>query len=204
MSSTAFFPLGALGLGVVASDGVLRRVDSGAMAEAGQIIERARSEAEGIGQEAVDAFEAEKRRGFEEGLAEAARKAAAKQIDDQNHLNNALNALEAGIVDLVLGCVKQVLHSFDDEVLAREVVRSALASMRSEKRAQLFVAPSAFPLVKAAIQELLTDYPEIDLVDIIIGPELTAPNLRVESSLGVVAFTLDNMLEDLRRLLVGG
>lgn len=204
MSDTPFYPLGALGLGVAPTDGVLRRADAGAMAEAGQIITRAREEAARIAQEAATAFEAEKQRGFDEGMAEAARQAAASRIEDHAHLNDALDALESDVAELVLGSVKQVLRSFDDETLSREVVRSALAAMRSEKRAQLHVAPSAYHTVKAAMADLLTDYPEIELVDVITDPDLTPPNLRLESSLGVVDFSLDNALDDLRRLLGGG
>ena len=204
MSESPFFPLGALGLGATSRDGVLRRADAGVMAEAGQILDRARAEAARIEQEATAAFEAEKQRGHAEGLADAARDAATRRIADHAHLNDALDALESDVADLVLGSVKQVLRSFDDETLSREVVRSALAAMRSEKRAQLHVAPAAYHAVKTSMEELLVDYPEIELVDVITDPDLTPPNLRLESALGVVDFSMDTSLADLRRLLGGG
>lgn len=202
--STAFFPLSALGLAVDAPDGVIHARDAEAMAEAGLILTRAHAEAACIAEAAAEAFVSEQRRGHAEGLAEAARQAAAQQVHDHARLDDVLDGLESELADLVLGAVRQILRSFDNETLAREVVRSALAAMRSEKRAQLHVAPAAYAEVKSALAEVLTDYPEIELVDVITDPSLTAPNLRLESSLGVVDFTLEDTLTDLRRLLAGG
>lgn len=202
--TSAFFPLSALGLAVDAPEGVIRARDADTMAEAGLILTRARAEAERIGIEAAEAYQAEQRRGHAEGLAEAARQAAAQRLQDQARLDDALDGLESELADLVLGAVRQILRSFDNETLAREVVRSALAAMRSEKRAQLHVAPGAYAEVKSALSEVMADYPEIELVDVITDPDLVAPNLRLESSLGVVDFALDNTLADLRRLLAGG
>lgn len=203
-SPAQVYDLKGLGLGLAAPGGILRRETLAAIEDAALIRARAEAEAARTAERAEAAFHAEMARGHAEGLAQAARDAAARLMAEQAALDAALAQVEVALGDLVLRCVQQILRSYDDEGLARETVRSALASMRTERRAQLHVSPGGQEAVRSALDDLVADFPEIEVVDLIVDPDLTAPNLRLESSLGVVEFVLDDTFADLHRLLRGG
>lgn len=200
----SIYRLSALGLGAAAPDGILPAAALADIDAAVLILERAQAEAAALAEAARTAYEAERARGLAEGRAEARREAAARLIGEQAALDQALAALEGELADLVLATVRRLIQRFDGAELATELTRSALATMRSEKRAQLHVPPEVQDAVRAALPDLLADYPEIELIDVIADPGLAPPSLRLESALGVVDFVLDDTLDGLRRLLRGG
>ena len=59
------------------------------------------------------------------------------------------------------------------------------------------------PAIRAQLPAFLAEYPEIQLIDVIADPTLTAPDVRLESELGTVTSILDDTLADLGRLLRG-
>lgn len=208
MTTTAeprtIYRLAGLGLGAAAPDGILPAAALAEMDAAGLLLERAQAEASAQAEAARAAYEAEKARGLAEGRAEARREAAARLIAEHGALDRALAELEGELAELVLATVRRLIQRFDGAELATELTRSALATMRSEKRAQLHVPPEVQDIVRAALPELLADYPEIELIDVIADAGLAPPSLRLESALGVVDFVLDDTLDGLRRLLRGG
>lgn len=197
------FSLRALGLGLVAEDGILTAATVGELAAGARIVREAEARAATIIAQAEAAFEAERRRGHAEGLAQAQTEVAAWMYAARQDLDLRLDHIQGELADVVVLCVKRIVHTFDDTALAVGTVRSALASLRSEKRLQLFVSPSVEAAVRAHLPEFLADYPEIALIDLIADPILTAPDVRLESELGVVTSVLDETLEGLGRLLRG-
>ncbi|MFN3146708.1 MAG: hypothetical protein ACE368_16380 [Paracoccaceae bacterium] len=103
----------------------------------------------------------------------------------------------------MLTLVRQVIHQVDDAELVRRTARAALATIRTQKRAQLYVPSEKLDATRAAIAEIKAEFPEMELVDVIEDHALRPPALRLESDLGVVSFVLENTLDDLRKLLTG-
>lgn len=174
------------------------------MAAANCLIEDAAVEADALRVEAQRIYEAEKARGYAEGRQEIESERAALLLQDQQRVDSRLADLERDMGRLVYDCVRQIIEGFNDDALALEVARSALASMRSERRGQLYVATSVFTVTRDRMAEIIKDFPEIETIDVIEDPELDAPNVRLESKLGVVTFVLDDTLETLKRLLEHG
>lgn len=200
---TDVFTLRPLGLAHDAVDGVLSNETAEALTGAALILARAREEAAAIIADAESARADERRRGHAEGLAEAQAQAAAWLHDARQDLDRRLDQMQMELADVVLHSVRRILHSFDDRQIALETVRSALASLRSEKRLQLFVAPSVEAAIRESLPAFRTDYPEIELIDVIADPALSPPDVRLESELGVVTSILDDTLAQLGRLLRG-
>lgn len=197
------YSLRALGLALADVDGVIPAETAGALDDAALIVARARDEAAAIIAAAQEAHDAERRRGHAEGLAEARAEAAAWMHTARQDLEQRLDGLQTELAELVAGCVRRIVHSFDDRTLALETVRSAMAALRSEKRVQLYVAPAVEAEVRAALPGFKADYPEIELIDVIADAALKAPDVRLESELGVVTSVLDQTLADLGLLLRG-
>lgn len=200
---TQVFSLRPLGLALAAEDGIIPAALAETMADADRILAHARAEAEAIRADAGAAREAERQRGHAEGLLQAQAEAAAWMHQARQDLDARLDRIQLDLADLVTTCVKRIVLSFDDQQLALDTVRTALASLRSESRLQLFVAPQVEPAIRAQLPAFLAEYPEIQLIDVIADPTLTAPDVRLESELGTVTSILDDTLADLGRLLRG-
>lgn len=198
---TGFYRLKTFGHGVDAPQGVIRAADMARLGQAGDILAEAERQAADLRAEAERVYESEKLRGHAEGRAEADAERAVRMIEDAARIDARLADLESELGGVVFACVRQIIQGFEDEALAEQVARSALASMRSEQRGQLHVSTAALKHTRAALAGLLQDFPEIELIDVIEDPDLTAPNVRLESAMGVVTFVLDDALAALRRLL---
>lgn len=200
---TDVFTLRPLGLAHDAPDGILPAEIADALTDAALILAKAREQAAAIISDAEVARDEERRRGHAEGLAEAQAQSAAWLHGARIDLERRLDLMQTELADVVLQSVRRIVHSFDDHQIALETVRSALASLRSEKRLQLFVAPTVEPTIREALPAFKADYPEIELIDVIADPALSAPDVRLESELGVVTSILDDTLAQLGRLLRG-
>jgi type III secretion protein L len=196
-----FYRLQAFGHGVDARHGVIKAGDLAELGQAGDILAEAERQAAALRAEAQQVYEAEKLRGHAEGRAEADAERAIRMIEDVARIDARLADLESELGGVVFAAVRQIIQGFEDEALAEQVARSALASMRKEQRGQLHVSTAALRHTRAALPTVLKDFPEIELVDVIEDPELTAPNVRLESAMGIVTFVLDDTLDALRRLL---
>lgn len=197
------YRLKPLGLAMASPDGVIKHDAVQTMDTADLLLSSAKAKADEILEAAAAVYETEKQRGLAEGRNDAALEAVARLAQEHLALDQKLLEIEDQVSDLILGAVRDVIASFEDDALVREITRTALATMRTEKRAQLHVAPEAEDVVRAALADLMADYPEIELIDVIEDSAITAPNLRLESELGMIEFSLDDSLDTLRALLKG-
>ncbi|WP_163850654.1 type III secretion system stator protein SctL [Pseudooceanicola aestuarii] len=183
---------------------VLKARDAATLDGAEALIRSAEAEASRIRAEARQVYEAEKQRGLAEGQAQAARDAAARLAGDSRALDQALARMEGEIARLIISALREIISDFDRPELARGTARTALATMRSEKRVRLHAAPDMIEDLRKALPAIKEDYPEVELIDLISDAKLSTPDLRIESGLGVVTFALDDTLTTLRALLTGG
>ena len=198
---TTFYKLRSFGHGVDAGSGIIKAAALAELGQAGDIVAEAERQAEALRTQARHEYEAEKQRGLAEGRAAAEAERAIRMIEDIGRLDARLADLESELGGVVFACVRQIIAGFEDEALAEQVARSALASMRSEQRGQLYVSTAALRHTRASLPTLLKDFPEIELIDVIEDPDLKAPDVRLESAMGVVTFVLDDTLTALQRLL---
>ena len=199
---TEIYRLNSLGSGVLATDGIIRAADMHQIMGANTIVENAQAEAKRILAEANQVYQSEKERGHAEGLAQAAREQAAQILSEKATLERHLEAQERDLGVLVFDCVRRIIEGFDDRFVAEEITRSALSTMRDQRRGQLFVSEDSAEETRASLETLMSEFPEIELVDVVVDPELSAPNLRLETDMGVVNFVLNDTMEQLRTLLV--
>ena len=196
-----FYRLKTFGHGLAAPSGVVKSETLEELGQAGDILAEAERKAAQLIAEAQEVYESEKRRGHAEGRAAADAERAVRMIEDVGRLDARLADLEGELGGVVFACVRQIIAGFEDEALAEQVARSALSSMRSEQRGQLYVSTAALKHTREALPKILKDFPEIELIDVIEDAELQAPDVRLESAMGVVTFVLDDTLSALQRLL---
>ena len=198
-----YYRLKELGFRLSAGAHVLPK-EAFAPIEAGTaLIEEARLAAEAIVGEAREVFEAERVRGYEEGLARARIDAAERLLRESDALDRRLAATEGRMSEVVVTCVRRIIHDFDDRTKAEALVRVALKQMRREKKAELRVSPEQYEEMRGAIAGIVKDFPEVELVDVVEDAELRAPQVVVETSIGRVEGDLGRSLHDLEAAIRG-
>ena len=177
------------------SQQVLSPQDVAQWQNAQDMLQAAQMQADRIRAEAVEAFEAEKRRGYAEGQAEARLDEAERLIDNANLAVEYFAAIENKIVKLVMQAVRRIMTDFDDSSRVMAVVQSGLSVMRNQKQLTLRLSPDHVDHVKARAHELLQKFPGVGMLDIVADPRLQDDAAILESDMGVVEASIELQLQ---------
>ncbi len=169
--------------------------------EVSEIVAGAKEQAESIIEQAKEAFEEEKRRGYEEGLAQSKCEQSEQMINMVGRSINYLSEIENKLADTLMSAVRKIIDKFDDNKLALELIRGALVHVRNERQVNVRVPPADFNYVKDRLQEVLADYKGIGFVTPVADPRLTKGGCIIESKLGIVDASLDIQLKALEQSL---
>jgi type III secretion protein L len=170
---------------------------------ASALLERAREEAARIVEEARAEFQSERKRGYEEGLAQARLEAVGRLLEENNLLERKILGIERELTEVVVTCVRRLVDGFGDREKAENLVRAALRQMRREKKAELRVSPAQHAQMKASIGDIAKEFPELELVDVVEDATLVAPQVIVETSIGRVEGDLGRGMEEFEHVLRG-
>ncbi|MEJ1160535.1 type III secretion system stator protein SctL [Prosthecomicrobium sp. N25] len=196
-----YYRLNALGFALPAGTHVLGPAETGALNGAADLVAAAEAEAARIVEAARAAYEEEKARGRADGLAEAQLAAVDRLVEESRVLDEGLAAVERGLADLVVYCVRRLVDGFSANEQAEAVVRAALKQMRRAARAQVRVAPAQYAPVKAAVERMMANFPEMELIDVVEDAALDPPRVIVESAIGRVDGDLGARLHDMVAIL---
>ena len=177
---------------------VVKRADIGALAEAEALLADARAQADAILAGAEAAFEAERRRGWEEGLAEVRMEEAEKMIETVGRTVDYFSKVETDMVDLVMNAVRRIMDDFDDTDKVLMAVRNALSVVRNQKQMTLRLHPQQVELVRTRVNELLAAYPGVGYLDLVPDGRLAMQECILESEIGMVESSVEGQIQALR------
>lgn len=177
---------------------VLRAGDRRVFNEAVALLEGARNEAASIVTAARKAYEAQRRRGYEDGKAEWQAERARWLLRQRDETVAYIDAVEAQIVEVVLGSVRRIMSSYDDDEKAVIVVRSALDAVRQQKQVTLRLHPRDAEVVRARMESLMASYPAMDYIDVVEDDSVDRGSCRLETEIGTVQTSIDAQLDALR------
>jgi type III secretion protein L len=180
---------------------VVRAEDYQAWVEGADFLQAAKAHAAEIEAEAKLAYESEKRRGYEDGLAEAAVKAAEQQFDMVTATLSWYERVEAQMAELVIQCTEKLLGDLDDVQLVSRVVHNAMRVMRNQKQVTLRVMPDLVEPVRKQIAQIMEGYPGVSFVEVAADARLRRGGCILESELGIVDASVDIQLDALRHAL---
>jgi type III secretion protein L len=180
---------------------VIRFEDYQAWVEGQAFLEAAKAHAAQIEIEARAAYEAEKARGYEDGLAEAAMKAAEQQLDTISRTVGWFEQVESQMVELVIQSTEKILGELEDVELLTRVVQSAMRVMRNQKQVTLRVNPDMVEPVQKRLADILGEFPGVTFVDVAADARLRRGGCILESELGVVDASIEIQLDALKRSL---
>lgn len=178
---------------------ILRAADVQAWTDAQGLLERARADADRIRAEALAAFEAEKLKGFEEGLAQAQLEQTERMIDNASRMVDFFASVEQRMVGLVMDAVRRIIAEYDDAERVMAVVRSGLNVLRNQKQLTLRLAPEHAESVRGRASELLQQFPGVGMVDIVSDSRLKGDAAILESDIGVVEASIEMQLQALEQ-----
>lgn len=178
---------------------VIRAGEYADFVTAQDIVERARAEARDILLRAEETFAEEKRRGYQEGLAEGKMEMTMTMLDSLTAGVDYLAGIETTMVELVMNAVGKIIDGFSDEERVLGIIRKSLAYVRSQKRVTLRVCPEDGEIVTANLAGLEAMYAGIDLIDVITDPRMSKGDCVLESEMGLINAGLSTQLEGIRR-----
>lgn len=167
--------------------------------QAEQLLGAARADAAQLAAQARAAYEAERRRGYAEGRAQAGAEAAEQMLEHVARGIDYFAGIEGRMTELVLQAMRRLVADYSERERVVMVVRGALAAVRGQTQVILRVAPDRVELLRSALDELLTAFPSIGHIDLQADARLRDDGCVVETEIGVVEASLEAQLEAMRR-----
>lgn len=177
---------------------VVRREQWLTWCDAEQAVAAARAEARQITGAARAAFEAECRRGHQEGVQQARQAQAEQMFEQVGRTIDFYGQVEDRMIGIVMQAVQQIVCGFDDRARAAAVVKGALQAVRNQKQVTVRVAPARVELLRASLDELLAAHPGIACLEVAADSRLAEDACIVDSELGVVEASIGTQLQALR------
>jgi type III secretion protein L len=180
---------------------VLKAKDYLAYGNAKALLEQAQQDAETMRTQTQEAFEAEKQRGYQQGLEQGKLEIAEQMIDTVSNTLEYLASIEKQVAQIVIQVLRKVLGEFDDAELTLRVVDNALNAVRNQKEITLRVAPEQVEAINRKIHTLLGNYQSIAFVKVTGDRRLSRGGCILETEIGVVDASIDVQLQALERSL---
>lgn len=177
------------------SDPVLPAEDAAAWFEASQLLDHAREEAAQLLGSARQQLEAERARGYQQGLEEARLELTERMIETASRTVELFASIEQRMVSLVMDAVRRLMADFSDTERVMAVVRSALSVLRNQRQLTLRIAPDHVEHVRARASELLEQFPGVGILDIVADPRLKQDATILESEIGLVEASIESQLQ---------
>jgi type III secretion protein L len=187
----------------IASDRrIVKATEMATVCSAEEIIAAAEADAARIREEAKVAFEEEKKRGYEKGLADGKMEIAMQKLDLLDSSVAFMEGVEQKMADVVLKALKSFVVEVGDKEMVVNIVRKTLnAVIRTQRHVTLKVAPEMVSVVKERVAALRQDYPTVESFDVIEDSRLKGPACILETEAGVADASVDTQLAAIEKSL---
>ena len=181
---------------------IVKAADVASVRAAAEIIAEAEAVASRIRKEAEAAFEAEKKRGYEKGLADGKMEIAMMKLEQVDQSVAFMEGVEAKMADVVMKALKSFVAEVGDRGMVVQIVRKTMnAVIRTQKHATLKVAPELVDTVRGRISDLRTAYPTLETFDVVEDPRLKGPSCILETEAGVADASVETQLAAIEKSL---
>lgn len=181
---------------------IVKAADVASVRAAADIIAEAEAVASRIRKDAEAAFEAEKKRGYEKGLADGKMEIAMMKLEQVDQSVAFMEGVEAKMADVVMKALKSFVAEVGDRGMVVQIVRKTMnAVIRTQKHATLKVAPELVDTVRGRISDLRTAYPTLETFDVVEDPRLKGPSCILETEAGVADASVETQLAAIEKSL---
>ena len=187
---------------LVTDSRLVKATDAGTVRTAAEIIAAAEAEAARIREEAKVAFEAERKRGYEKGIADGKMEIAMLKLDQVDSSVAFMESVEQKMADVVLKALRSFVVEIGDKELVVQIVRKTMnAVIRTQRQVVLKVAPELVDAVRAKVAELRLAYPTVETFDVVEDPRLKGASCLLETEAGVADASVETQLAAIGRSL---
>jgi type III secretion protein L len=166
-----------------------------AVKTADEIIAAAEAEAARLKAQAVQAYEDEKRRGFEEGLQKGLKKVIEDKLDFVYESAAHMESLEGKLADIVIKALYKCVSQIGDKTLVIEIIRKIMkAVVRNQRQIVLKVAPDMVEIVNTRLNEILADFPVLERVEVVEDARLKGSAAIIETEAGIADASVETQL----------
>ena len=181
---------------------IVKATEVATVCSAEEIIAAAEADAARIREEAKVAFEEEKKRGYEKGLADGKMEIAMQKLDLLDSSVEFMEGVEQKMADVVIKALKSFVVEVGDREMVVNIVRKTLnAVIRTQRHVTLKVAPEMVSVVKERVAALRQDYPTVESFDVIEDSRLKGPACILETEAGVADASVDTQLAAIEKSL---
>jgi len=181
---------------------VVKATDVATVRTAEEIIAAAEADAARIRAEAKAAFEAEKTRGYEKGLADGKMEIALLKLEQVDSSVAFMEGVEQKMADVVMKALKSFVVEIGDRELVVQIVRKTMnAVIRTQRQVVLKVAPEMVETVRARIAEFRLAYPTVESFDVVEDPHLKGAACILETEAGVADASVETQLAAIEKSL---
>ena len=181
---------------------VVKATDVATVRSAADIVAAAEADAARIREEAKAAFEDEKRRGYEKGLADGRMEIAMQKLDLVDSSLAFMESVEAKMAEVVMKALKTCVTEIGDRDMVVHIVRKTMnAVIRTQKHVTLKVAPDMVENVRARVSDLTTSFPTVETFDVVEDPRLKGAACILETEAGVADASVETQLAAIEKSL---
>ena len=160
-----------------------------------EIIAAAEAEAARIREEAKAAFEEEKKKGYEKGLADGKLEISMQKLDLIDSSVAFMESVEDKMADVVLKALRSCVVEIGDREMVVQIVKKTMnAVIRTQRQVALKVAPEMVEVVRARVAELKAAYSTIETLDVVEDPRLKGTACVLETEAGVAEASADTQI----------
>ena len=167
-----------------------------------EIIAAAEADAARIREEAKVAFEDEKKRGYDKGIADGKMEIAMQKLDLLDSSVAFMEGVEQKMADVVMKALRSFVVEVGDREMVVNIVRKTLgAVIRTQRHVTLKVAPEMVGVVKERIDSFRQDYPTVETFDVIEESRLKGSACILETEAGVADASVETQLAAIEKSL---
>ena len=181
---------------------LVKAADAATVSSAAEILAAAEAEAARVREEAKAAFEAEKKRGYEQGLADGKMEIAMQKLDQVEKSVAFMEGVEQKMADVVMKALKSFVVEIGDKEMVLQIVRKTMnAVIRTQRNVVLKVSPELAETVRARVSELRVTYPTVETFDVVEDTRLKGPACVLETEAGVADASVETQLAAIEKSL---
>ena len=181
---------------------VVKAADVATIRSAAEIVAAAEAQAAQIREDAKAAYEEERKKGYDKGIADGKTEIAMQKLDLVDSSVAFMENVEEKMSDIVMKALKSCVAEIGDREMVIQIVRKTMAAViRTQRQVTLKVAPELVETVRARVSELTATFPTIETFDVVEDPRLKGSACVLETEAGVADASVESQLAAIERSL---
>ena len=181
---------------------VVKATDVATVRSAAEIVAAAEAQAAQIREDAKAAYEEERKKGYDKGIADGKTEIAMQKLDLVDSSVAFMENVEEKMSEIVMKALKSCVAEIGDREMVIRIVRKTMAAViRTQRQVTLKVSPELVENVRARVSELTATFPTIETFDVVEDPRLKGSACILETEAGVADASVESQIAAIERSL---